>query len=461
MHPFLRRSRSWRPISTLRPMAVIDPLERRCLLAASLAADGTLEVIGTDGPDAITLRLGAGANHLNVQEGTTTLFVFLLDRITSVSVKLGAGDDTLNLDTGPGLLSGAAGELPIRFEGGDGTDALRVFGAPAGGGVSEILTIGPAAGAGTLTSRAAAGFAQSVQFAGVESFVDTSAAALFTVAGTDGSNLVELTSGPPAGGVTPTGTVRFSDVSPVSATASVGPNSTTTTSDSGRADVAAAGSVSGALTPISRKEAKRQAKEAKREAQKLAKEAKRLAREQKRAEGVRNRKGAAGPVAVPAQPAAPQTESFRIDRIHFPIHFANKAAVTIEARGGDDRIDLNFAGAAPAGLASLTIDGGAGADRLYEQSAPVGVAVLRVNVEATSTTRDFTLVTDRPPVVEPPIPDAPPPPIPDDGDDSVDEDREDKDDSRDDSVDEDRKAKDDSRDDSVDEDRGDDDDDDD
>lgn len=469
MHSFVSKSRSGRRVSTPRLTAVIDALERRCLLAASLAADGTLEVTGTNGPDAVTLRLGAGANHLNVQEGATTLFVFLLDRITSVSIHLGAGDDTLNLDTGPGLLTGAVGDMPIVFDGGGGTDALHVFGAPAGGGVSEILTVGPAAGSGTLTSRAAGGFAQSVRFEGVESFVDTSAAVLFTVAGNDGQNVVELTSGPLAGGVTPTGTVRFLDVTPASGSAPSGSNPTTTANESATTDVA--GGSSASLAPMSRREVKRLAKEAKREAQKLAKETKRLAREQKRAEGSRKPKGAAAPVAVPAQPAAPPAESFQIDRVHVAVHFANKTAVIIDAKGGDDRIDLHFAGATPAGLASLTIDGGAGVDRLYEQSAPVGVAVLRANVEATSTTRDFTLVSDRPPVVEPPIP-AAPPPIPDDGDasddDSVDEEldkdgdsvnEDSKDPSRDDSVDEDRKDKDDSRDDSVDEDRGDDDDD--
>lgn len=458
MQSSVSKSHSGQRISTGQPMAVVDVLERRCLLAASLAADGTLQVTGTDGPDVVTLRLGASANHLNVQEGTTTLFVFLLDRVNSVSVRLGGGNDTLNLDTGPGLLLGARGEMPIVIDGEGGTDALHVFGAPAGGNVNEVLTVGPAAGSGMLASRVAAGPTQSVRFGSVESFVDTSAAVMFTAVGNDGQNVVELTSGPLAGGVTPTGTVRFLDVAPTPAPAFTGSSPTKIANES--APMAVGRGSSASIAPLSRRDARRQGKEAKREAQKLAKEAKRLARAQKRAERLQKRKGAPAPAAALPQPAGRRSEAFQIDRDHVAVHFANKAAITIEAKGGDDRIDLNIAGATPAGLASLTIDGGAGADRLYEQAVPVGVAVLRANIEATPTTRDYTLIADRPPLVEPPIPDAPPPSIADNGDafddDSVDENRKDGDDAGDDSVDEDREGNDHSRDDSVDEDRKDD-----
>jgi len=104
--------------------AVVDPLERRALLSATLLPDGTLQVTGTDGPDQVTLRRGTEANKLSVQEGTTTLFVFLLDQVKSINVALGLGDDTLNVDTTPGLITSATGDLPIRVLAGLRTDGL-------------------------------------------------------------------------------------------------------------------------------------------------------------------------------------------------------------------------------------------------------------------------------------------------------------------------------------------------
>jgi hypothetical protein len=57
----------------------------------------------------------------------------------------------------------------------------------------------------------------------------------------------------------------------------------------------------------------------------------------------------------------------------------------------------------------LTLDGGAGADRLARQSPPAGVTVRELNLESTSATSDFALAAERSVLVDPPIPAAPPP----------------------------------------------------
>jgi len=405
----------------------VDPLERRDLLSAVLSTDGTLLVTGTDGPDEFTIRLGAEPNKLNVQDGNTTLFIFPLDRVKTLNVQLGGGDDTVNLDTTPGLVAG--GELSLHIDGGAGNDSILVFGSPAAGAVDEKLTVGPEAGSGVLISRIGSAPAQTVQFAALEALVDTSTAASLTLAGSDARNVVELTAGPLAGGVTPTATARFFDVVPcVSAMTQSAPSQPAASAPLTVQD--AAGQLTGSNTPAApaggvstpaaaaidphdpaaRREAKRLAKEAKRQAKLLAKQAKRRELEQKRASAALKKRGAAAPVSAALTPApAPTQEQLDITVTHVAVHFANKAAVIVDTGGGDDRVDVNLSGATPAGLVSLTVDGGAGADRIAQTAAPSGLALLHPNVETTVGTRDFVLMTDCPPVVVPPIPQSPPP----------------------------------------------------
>lgn len=409
---------------TPAPLAMVDPLERRALLAASINVDGTLVVTGTQGVDEVTLRQGAQPNLLNVQEGTTTLFVFLLDRVKAVSIELGGGDDVLNVDMIPGLLTGATGDLAVRVDGGAGNDSVMVFGVPPGGPLDQVFTVGPDAGGGTLVSSAGTGPAQHLSFAGIESLVDISTAASFRVVGNDGANVAELSSGPLAGGLTPTATVRFFDVTPCAVGIPIVPPGAAAVaapvSAAATAPPASPTAAVDARDPEARREAKRLAKEAKKQAQRRAKEArleaKRLAKEARqlaRAQKLAQRRGVAAPVSAAASPAP--AESFVIDRAHLAVHFANKAAVTVDVGGGADRVDLNVGGAAPAGMQSLALEGGAGDDRLAEQAVPAGVVVQRVNVESSAAARGFVLVTECPPAHVPPIPTSPPPLPPDFG----------------------------------------------
>jgi type IV secretory pathway VirB10-like protein len=414
-----------------RPAAAeVDRLERRALLSASLAADGTLLVVGGEGPDQVTLRRAASdPNLLQVQEGATSLFVFLLDRVRSVSVDLGGGDDVFNLDSTPGLVTGnfanAPGDMTINVTGGAGNDSILLFGA-APAPIHQVFTVGPDAGSGTHVSRtgtdataaSAAGPAQALKFAGFESVADTSIAATLTIVGNDGPNAVELSTGPLAGGITPTATVRFYDVTPGSAAPQAAAANPAPVEPAATTPPTAAVDPN---DPAARREAKRQAKQAKLEAKRKAREArleaKRLAREQKLAAKLARQNGTAAPMAA----AATAPETLLIDRAHAPLHFANKTAVVIHTAGGNDRLDVNLAGAAPAGLAALTLDGGAGADRVCTPAVPAGVVLATPGVEATATLRDFVLTPNtgpvgevptspNPPAPEPPIPTEPPPP---------------------------------------------------
>lgn len=64
-----------------------------------------------------------------------------------------------------------------------------------------------------------------------------------------------------------------------------------------------------------------------------------------------------------------------------PYTFANKTNVLLDAFGGDDLVRLMNTRPA-AGLASLTVDGGAGTDRVFGRGLPAGVSLNVTNVEA-------------------------------------------------------------------------------
>ena len=421
-------------------------LEQRVLLAAVLTPDGTLAVTGTDGADEVTVRIGSNPADVHVQEGTAALYIYARDRVRAIAIDLGAGEDVLHLDQANGLITGTAGgEITVGVNGGAGNDTLVVVGSPATGAVDQVLTIGPDAGGGTLVSRAAGGAAQTVRFSGTETLADTSAAASLTLIANDATgavvtglrNVIELSAGPLANGVTQTATARFYDATlqgiggasaqpPASAAAQpasagaaepgAGTGAGTGASTSGNPAAAAADDAS---DPAARRRAKLAAKQAakaaKREAQRQAKlarlEAQRRAREQRQAA----RRGGADAAALAA--AAAGAERLAISATHLAVHFANKAAVTIQTGAADDRVEVNLP-AAPAGLRSLTVDGGTGTDRLAEVALPAGVTVQRPNVEATSAARDWVLVNPNPtpPGPGPLVPNTPepvpPPPAP-------------------------------------------------
>jgi hypothetical protein len=190
--------------------AVFDALETRTLLAATLSPEGVLLVTGTEAADAIVVRVNAAGTDVQVQGAGSGIALFRLTAVQSVRVQAGGGDDSLTLDAAAGLLGHAGAPLPIQYDGGAGADTLVLSGAPAGVSVTETITPGPGAGAGKVSSQGGQ-VTQSVEFSGIESLLDTSAAASLTINLGDGGNLVEVSGGAAVNGAA-TGTIKAFDV---------------------------------------------------------------------------------------------------------------------------------------------------------------------------------------------------------------------------------------------------------
>ena len=96
---------------------MIDPLESRKLLSATLDADGTLTVTGTDADDVISIAPNAANDHIDVADGSVgSELSFELSKVEAIFVVAGAGNDVVKISNG---ISIAATIL-----GGDGQDTL-------------------------------------------------------------------------------------------------------------------------------------------------------------------------------------------------------------------------------------------------------------------------------------------------------------------------------------------------
>jgi Ca2+-binding RTX toxin-like protein len=93
--------------------------------------NGLLQIDGTDGDDAITLRLKAGDTHvIEVDFGGSRDFNFRRDRVATIAVDAGAGDDVVRVDDSNGAFTDT---IPTTLDGGDGNDTL------SGGAGAETL----------------------------------------------------------------------------------------------------------------------------------------------------------------------------------------------------------------------------------------------------------------------------------------------------------------------------------
>ena len=419
---FLRRRRS----GGATPVAVLDALEQRALLAATLTPEGVVLVTGTESADAFVVRVNATGTDLQVQ-GSGGISLFRLAAVQAVRVEGGGGDDTLTIDTAGGLVARADAAMPITFEGGAGSDGLVISGAPAGVSVSETITPGPATGEGKVSSVAGSR-TQAIQFSGVESLVDTSKAASLTVNLNDGGNLVEIANGPTAGGVV-TGTIRAFDVTlcefpvvPATTQATMAATSAAVTSSSAAPTTSAAGQDAVAGNNGRRKGKAKGHLRKHRAHGKAARKAAAAAR-------VATASAASESAALATAPAAAPQQALLIGVAHVPIQFANKTAITINTAGGDDWVAVNNAAPA-AGLTSLTVNTGDGQDHLAEVALPAGVTWAKQAAENVSATRGFVGVTECPPAPGPtptPTPDPTPGSTPGDDDDGEDDDQDKKD----------------------------------
>ena len=399
-----------------------DLLESRTLLSVSLdATTGVLAVTGTDAADQVAVRVSpSNPGDVHVQDGAT-IFIYRLAQVNSVQVSGGGGDDTLTLDLRGGLLARAGVEMPVRFDGGAGTDVVVLSGGPASGGVTQTLTLGPAADAGTHVSKAGA-LSQTVRFAGVESLVDLSVANSLTVTLNEAANLVELSNGPLVNGLA-TASLKAYDVTPCDHATTLPapqPAASQATTQVATASVPESAAAVTAVDPETVPDPKARKKllrayqqEARKAKAQQLRQLRRQQREQRLLAKRQRNTAAAGAataslVEAPAPAAATAGRELVLGKSYLAVQFANKARVTIDTGAGDDWVAVDHASAA-AGLTALSVEGGAGADAVAEQAKPSGVAWAAAGAENVSPARNFILVNE---CTEPPAPQPEPPTAP-------------------------------------------------
>ncbi len=194
----------------------LESLEARNLLAVTFSnpalMSGDVTVTGNTAPGQFLIQLGSsgGATQTirfsdnNGQSFTTANLV----GITSVTVN-GVGRDTLTLDATNGVVGKAGTGLPINFNPGVGASTLVLQGnTPATtGAITEVLTAGTTAQAGTLTvaaatvSGGAVAASSSITFASLSLIQDTTQANSLTVNGPNQNSLIEFRDGPLVNGV--------------------------------------------------------------------------------------------------------------------------------------------------------------------------------------------------------------------------------------------------------------------
>ena len=92
-----------------------------------------------------------------------------------------------------------------------------------------------------------------------------------------------------------------------------------------------------------------------------------------------NGNGSANSMTVVIDPAAADRALVSVDGFE-TMSFNNKANLTLNALGGDDTVVVDIAaGAAPAGLTSVTVNGDAGNDTVRLESLPTAVTTALVN----------------------------------------------------------------------------------
>jgi hypothetical protein len=420
----MRRGRTPKPRHVSPQNLPIHPdlLERRTLLSVSLdATTGVLAVTGTDAADQVAVRVSpSNPGDVHVQEGAT-IYIYRLAQVNSISVSGGAGDDTLTLDMRGGLLARAGVEMPVRFDGGAGSDSAVLTGGPASGGVTQTLALGPPADAGTHVSKAGA-LSQTVGFVGIESLVDLSLANALTVTLNEAANLVELSNGPLVNGLA-TSSLKAYDVTPCDhdttipapqPAASQAATQVATASVPGSTAAVTAVDPQTVPDPKARKKLLRayqqEARKAKAQQLKQLRQQQReqrlLAKRQRQTAAARAATAADVQALAPAPAAATGGRELVLGKTYLAVQFANKGRVTIDTGAGDDWVAVDHASAA-AGLTALSVEGGAGADAVAEQAKPAGVTWAAAGAENVSPARNFILVNE---CTEPPAPQPQPEP---------------------------------------------------
>lgn len=205
--------------------AVVERLERRALLA-SLGADGTLTVTGTDSTDVLYLDRNASEVLVVSRFGTEE---FSAAAVRRVQVNTGTGEDSLTLR--PGLAAHAGTALPVAVDMGAGTMDRLTVGATAADeklhATPTSLAVGPLNGGGVAITFANVEEITADTHAGNDSIflADTSAAfSDFRLLGGDGDDTFTV-----GDGVTPNAWAMGGPRPPPNWTAAAAPTHSPTT----------------------------------------------------------------------------------------------------------------------------------------------------------------------------------------------------------------------------------------
>jgi len=325
----------------------VETLEDRAVPAISLMG-GTLTLTGTSGADNFLIRIDpTDPTKVQVSDGSSTQSFALTgtSAVTQIKANGLAGDDVLTIDNGNGLVgSTATGGLGVTFDGGSGSDRLVLSGNPSGTTVSETYNFGSTRGSGSLLVSGGTGAASAtVTFGGTEGVTDTLTAASLTINATNNRDVLRLVNGATVGGAT---TFRLESISEEGA----GLLRREDFDDDDRFD----DHQSSARGDDNENEDENET-------------------EHERAEDFDRGQRGLGAFAV-------------------PLTFANKGAVTIDLKGGNDFLLVN-ASAGAAGVNSVKVVGGAGFD-VVAVRGPAGLVTTDNTVERTLTALDQIFIEE-------------------------------------------------------------------
>ena len=290
---------------------IVDVLGSLTIAGDGPTTDGdTLTVAGSSLADTFTI------NKSQIGVSGTTPFNYTAANFSSVNVQGLDGNDALVVDDSAGLVT-----TPINYDGGDGNDKLIIQGGA--GAIATTYTVGPNAGDGAIIG-VLSNASQSITFKNLEPVIDTDPGTL-TINATGADNAISYTGSMLLGPIT--GGAGYANGTYLNVPLTGGAGSGAT------ANIVVTG---GAVTAVT-----------------LVNAGSGYAVGNSLSASAANLGGAGSgfSVSVTALTGKIAVDGFEV------YEFANKTALTINAQGGDDTINLNNPGT-PTGLTSITVDGG-------------------------------------------------------------------------------------------------------
>jgi hypothetical protein len=325
----------------MRYRPAVEPLETRTVPSITFSGPGDTgmaTITGTPAADHFVIQLKAGDSTMIEfsDNGGTTFTDAVLANITGVTVNGLGGADQLILHMNNGLVAQAGAGLSIAFDGGTGFNTVVITGNP-GVSVTETLSAGTSANAGTLDITSSTMHSAHLQLTHVGHIFDTMNADTLTINGNDKNKVIAIGGGRiPVNGVMTNSVVGF-DFSQLDDDGSFH-------DDLDRMDTD--------MLPT-------------------------------QGDDSDLGHGEANPFEQ------------QVSRAFIGISFANKTNLVVNGVAGNNLFVLNVVQAA-AGLQSVTLNGGTGTLNVLAQiNFPMGVTLTTMNIQRTETARDMIFVDEQ------------------------------------------------------------------